>query len=69
MAFGCPGPRCTCWVSPQLTLVAGVHGAALSAVEVLRELAGVGDGADDPEPGRAVRVCDYTLMRALWCPD
>ena len=38
-------------------------------MEVFRELPGVGDGADDPEAGRAVGIGDETFMRALGCAD
>lgn len=55
--------------SPQLTLVLRVHWGVGFAAKVLRELVWVGDGADDAEPGRTVRVCDHALVGALWGPD
>lgn len=55
--------------SPQLTLVSRVHGSIRFASKVLREFGRVGDAADDPEPGRAVRVRDDALVGAFWCPD
>lgn len=36
---------------------------------MFRELPGVGDGADDPEAGRAMRIGDETFVRALGRAD
>lgn len=62
-------PRLSLRPSPDLALVTRVHGRAGRAVEVLRELPGVGDGADDPEAGGAVGVRDEALMCALGRAD
>lgn len=53
---------------PQVALVLRVHGSACLAAKVLWEVAGVGYGADDSEPGRAVRIRDDALVRAFRRP-
>lgn len=55
--------------SPNFTLVTWVHGRAQRAVEVFRELLGVGDRADDPEAGGAVGIRDEALVGALGRAD
>lgn len=55
--------------SPDFTLVRRVHGRAGRALEVLGELLGVGDGADDPEAGGAVRVSNEAFVGALGRAD
>lgn len=54
--------------SPKLALVSRVHGGVRFASKVLGEFAGVGDGADHSEPGRAVGICDDAFVGALWRP-
>lgn len=54
--------------SPQVTLALWVHGSACFAAKVLWEVTRVGYGADDSEPGRAVRIRDDALVRAFRCP-
>lgn len=51
--------------SPHFALLGGVHGGAQGAAEMLRELPGVGDGANDTEARGAVRVGDEPFVRAL----
>lgn len=53
---------------PQVALVLGVHGGACLAAKVLWEVARVRYGADDSEPGRAVRIRDDALVRAFRRP-
>lgn len=48
--------------SPDFTLLEGVHGRARRAAEVLCELLGVGDGADDTETRGAVGIGDEPLV-------
>lgn len=55
--------------SPDFTLVMGVHRGAGRALEVFRELPGVGDGANDPEAGGAVGIGDEAFMGALGRAD
>lgn len=76
--FGCSAPpprssslRTQCRrndASPQVTLVLWVHGSVRFAAKVLREVTRVGYGADDPEPGRAVRIRDDALVWAFRRP-
>lgn len=54
--------------SPQVALVLWVHGRARLAAKVLGEVARVGHGADDSEPGRAVRIRDDALVWAFRRP-
>lgn len=55
--------------SPKLTLMIGVHGSICFAAKVLREFVWIGDGADNSKSWWTVRICDYTLMWALRCPN
>lgn len=60
---------CVLRPSPDFTFMVRVHGRARRAVEVLRELLGIGEGPDDPEAGGAVWVSDEAFVGALGCAD
>lgn len=53
---------------PHLTVLAGVHGRAQRAAEVLHEVPRVAEGADDAVLVGAVRVGHQPFVRALGCP-
>lgn len=60
---------CVLRPSPDFTFMVRVHGRAQWAVEVLRELLGIGEGSDDPEAGGAVWVSDEAFVGALGRAD
>lgn len=60
---------CVLRPSPDFTFMVRVHGRARRAVEVFRELLGIGEGPDDPEAGGAVWVSDEAFVGALGRAD
>ena len=51
--------------SPEFTLVRSVHGGVCGAGELLLEVLGVAERADDPEPARRVHVGQHLAQQRL----
>ena len=51
--------------SPEFTLVRSVHGGVRGAGELLLEVLGVAERADDPEPARRVHVGQHLAQQRL----
>ena len=51
--------------SPEFTLVRSVHGGVCWAGELLLEVLGVAERADDPEPARRVHVGQHLAQQRL----